>query len=140
MSVTGARRFAGLPEVFSFIWTHAPRFVKVRLMWALLLLTLASALSAMGPVALELIVDALNDRTKGPPLWAVLLSGLFVMSQWLGRTIGELRGLTYARAERRMSRMLANRLFGHVIRLPFHYHVERQTTGAVTQILANGRL
>jgi ABC-type multidrug transport system fused ATPase/permease subunit len=140
MSVIGARRFAGLPEVFSFIWTHAPRFVKVRLMWALLLLTLASALSAMGPVALKLIVDALNDRTKGPPLWAVLLSGLFVMSQWLGRTTGELRGLTYARAERRMSRMLANRLFGHVIRLPFHYHVERQTTGAVTQILANGRL
>jgi ATP-binding cassette subfamily B protein len=62
---------------------------------------------------------------------------LYVLSQWLARTVGEIRGLVYARAERRMSRMLSERLFAHVMRLPLRFHLERQT-GAISQALDNG--
>jgi ABC-type transport system involved in Fe-S cluster assembly fused permease/ATPase subunit len=66
-----------------------------------------------------------------------LLIGLYVLSQWLARTVGEIRGLVYARAERRMSRMLGERFFAHVMQLPFRFHIERQT-GALSQTLDNG--
>jgi ATP-binding cassette subfamily B protein len=65
------------------------------------------------------------------------LIGLYVLSQWLARSVGEIRGLVYARAERRMSRTLSERLFAHILRLPLRFHLDRQT-GAVTQSLTNG--
>jgi ATP-binding cassette subfamily B protein len=129
-----------LAAVLAFLWGQATPFVKARLGWALVLLMIAAAMTALGPVALQLIVDKLTGHSTSSWPSPLVLAALFALSQWLGRTTGEIRGLTYARAERRMSRMLAKRVFGHVIRLPFRFHVERQTTGAVTQILINGRL
>ncbi len=128
---------AGLREVFSLVWTEASRFVKLRLVAALVLITTASALTALGPVALKLVVDGFTGQTKGPTLSAALLIGLYVFSQWLARSVGEIRGLIYARAERRMSRTLSERLFAHVMHLPLRFHLERQT-GALSQALQNG--
>src|SRR6266403_5604574 len=103
----------------------------------MLLVVTASVLMALGPVALKLVVDGFTGQTKGAPISPLLLIGLYVLSQWLARTVGEIRGLVYARAERRMSRMLSERLFAHVMRLPLRFHLERQT-GAISQTLENG--
>src|SRR6185437_12210881 len=62
---------------------------------------------------------------------------LYVGSQWLSRSVGEVRGLVYARAERRISRSLSEQLLRHVLNLPLRFHWSRQT-GAITQILTNG--
>jgi ABC-type transport system involved in Fe-S cluster assembly fused permease/ATPase subunit len=131
---------AHLREVIALIWTDATGFVRFRLVVALLLIMVASAMTALGPVALKLVVD----RFTGHPgaigaigLSVVALIGLYVLSQWLARTVGEIRGLVYARAERRMSRMLSERLFAHVMQLPLKFHLERKT-GAISQILDNG--
>jgi len=128
---------ASLREVIALIWTDATGFVRVRLVVALLLIMVASAMTALGPVALKLIVDGFTGKGGGAGVSAVTLIGLYVLSQWLARTVGEIRGLVYARAERRMSRMLSERLFAHVMRLPFRFHLERQT-GAISQSLDNG--
>ncbi len=130
-------RFGNLREVFALVWSQADRFVKVRLVAALALITVASALTALGPVALKQVVDGLTGTPRGPSIPITLLVVLYVLSQWLSRAVGEIRGLVYARAERRMSRTLSERLFGHVLRLPLRFHLERQT-GAVTQALTNG--
>ena len=128
---------ASLREVIALIWTDATGFIRLRLVIALLLIITASAITALGPVALKLVVDGFTGQGSGVGLSAVALIGLYVLSQWLARTVGELRGLVYARAERRMSRMLAERLFAHVMRLPMRFHLERQT-GAISQTLDNG--
>jgi ABC-type transport system involved in Fe-S cluster assembly fused permease/ATPase subunit len=103
----------------------------------MLLIMAASAMTALGPVALKLVVDGFTGQGSGAGISAVTLIGLYVLSQWLARTVGEIRGLVYARAERRMSRMLSERLFAHVMRLPLRFHLERQT-GAISQALDNG--
>ena len=126
-----------LREVIDLVWTEAGGFVKLRLLMALLLIIAASALTALGPVALKLVVDGFASQAKGPPVSVALLIGLYVLSQWLSRSVGEIRGLVYARAERRMSRTLSERLFAHVLHLPLRFHLDRQT-GAVTQALTNG--
>jgi ATP-binding cassette subfamily B protein len=128
---------ASLREVIALIWTDATGFVRLRLVAALLLIMVASAMTALGPVALKLVVDGFTGQASGVGISAVTLIGLYVLSQWLARTVGEVRGLVYARAERRMSRMLSERLFAHVMRLPLGFHLERQT-GAISQALDNG--
>src|SRR5882757_10824809 len=131
------RGMASLREVIALIWTDATGFVRFRLVVALLLIMVASAMTALGPVALKLVVDGFTGQGSTAGVSAVTLIGLYVLSQWLARTVGEIRGLVYARAERRMSRMLAERLFAHVMRLPMRFHLERQT-GAISQTLDNG--
>ncbi|MEA3178854.1 MAG: ATP-binding cassette, subfamily heavy metal transporter [Gammaproteobacteria bacterium] len=128
---------AHLREVIALIWTDATGFVRFRLMVALLLIMIASAMTALGPVALKLVVDGFTGQAGAAGTSAVVLIGLYVLSQWVARTAGEIRGLVYARAERRMSRMLSERLFAHVMRLPLKFHLDRQT-GAISQTLDNG--
>jgi ABC-type transport system involved in Fe-S cluster assembly fused permease/ATPase subunit len=128
---------AHLREVIALIWTDATGFVRLRLVVALLLIVVASAMTALGPVALKLVVDGFTGQAGPAGVSAVTLIGLYVLSQWLARTVGEIRGLVYARAERRMSRTLSERLFAHLMRLPLKFHLERQT-GAISQALDNG--
>src|SRR6266403_5768030 len=103
----------------------------------MLLVVTASVLMALGQVALKLIVDGFIGQTKGAPISPLLLIGLYVLSQWLARTVGAVHGLIYARAERRMFRALSERLFAHLMHLPLRFHLDRQT-GAVSQTLDNG--
>ena len=129
--------FQSLQEVADLVWSEADRFVKTRLATVLGLVVTASVLSALGPLALKLVVDdfvAPKHNLSLPPL---LWIALYVLSQWLARSLGEIRGLVHARAERRMFRTLTERLFAHLMRLPLRFHLERQT-GAVTQTLDNG--
>jgi hypothetical protein len=77
-----------LDEVIRFVWTEASAFVRLRPIIALLLIMAASAMTALGPVALKLVVDGFTGRAVS----AVTLIGLYVLSQWVARTAGEIRG------------------------------------------------
>lgn len=126
-----------LREVIALIWSEADRFVRARLAAALLLTISTSALAALGPVALKLVVDRFAGATNASAVPVGLLIAAYVLSQWLARSVGEIRASFYAEAEQRMVRTLSERLFAHVMRLPLRFHLDRQT-GAVTQALTNG--
>jgi ABC-type transport system involved in Fe-S cluster assembly fused permease/ATPase subunit len=135
---TEAQRGLGyLREVIALIWSEADRFVKIRLAAALLLTLIASALIGLGPVALKLVVDRFAGDVKTSTVPVALVIGLYVLSQGLARSVGEIRAFFYAGAEQRMVRTLSERLFTHVLKLPLRFHLDRQT-GAVTQTLTNG--
>ena len=130
-------RPSALREVLSSLWAQTSPFEKLHFGLALALVLAAGILAPLGPVALKLIVDHFTGQAS-VGAWSIgLLAGLYVLSQWLARAIGEVRGLAYSRAERRMVRTLSERLFGHIMRLPLRFHLERQT-GALTQTLENG--
>jgi ABC-type transport system involved in Fe-S cluster assembly fused permease/ATPase subunit len=138
MDRTEAERGLGyLREVIALIWSEADRFVKIRLAAALLLTLIASALIGLGPVALKLVVDRFAGYVKTSTVPVALVIGLYVLSQGLARSVGEIRAFFYAGAEQRMVRTLSERLFAHVLKLPLRFHLDRQT-GAVTQTLTNG--
>jgi ABC-type multidrug transport system fused ATPase/permease subunit len=126
-----------LREIGTLLWSQATPFVKGRLVAALVLISAASVCTALGPLALKRIVDSFSAGGRVPPAGVALLIGLYVGSRWLARAIGEIRGWVYARAERRMSRTLSEKVFAHVLALPFRFHLERQT-GAITQSLTQG--
>ena len=118
------------------LWNDADRFVRRRLAAVMLLVIAASVLTALGPLALKWLVDGFTGQPRNP-LSPSILVGAYVLSQFLARAAGEVRGLVYARAERRMFRVLSGRLFAHILRLPLRFHLDRKT-GAVSQTLENG--
>jgi ABC-type transport system involved in Fe-S cluster assembly fused permease/ATPase subunit len=130
-------RLASVRAAFALIWLHTDRFVKVRLLLAVTFLVLASIFTALGPVALKNVVDAIAGDSTGTQVSVTVLVILYVLTQWLARGTGELRALLYAYAERRMFRTLSEGLFAHIMRLPLRFHLGRQT-GAIGQTLQNG--
>ena len=130
-------RFQSVKAALALIWLHTDRFVKVRLFLAVSSLVLASVFTALGPLALKNVVDAIAGDSTGTEVSITVLVILYVLTQWLARGTGELRALLYAYAERRMFRTLSEKLFAHVMRLPLRFHLGRQT-GAIGQTLQNG--
>jgi ATP-binding cassette subfamily B protein len=124
-------------DIYQVVWSEADHFVKVRLCAAAALVVTASVLTALGPVALKLIVDDFTDRDGGASISPLALVLLFALSQFLVRALNELKGLIYAHAERRMLRILSERSFAHLMRLPLRFHLERHT-GALSQSLEIG--
>lgn len=130
-------RTSRLREVLQLLGREATPFVKLRLASVLLLVVAAAMLTALGPVALKLIVDDFTGQDHRNAVSPLLLVALYVLSQWLGRAAGEIRGSIYGLIERRMFRTLSERLFAHLMHLPLRFHLDRQT-GAVSQTLDNG--
>jgi ABC-type transport system involved in Fe-S cluster assembly fused permease/ATPase subunit len=130
-------RLASVRSVLALIWLHTDQFVKIRLALAVSSLVLASIFTALGPVALKNVVDAIAGDRPDTEVSITVLAILYVLTQWMARGAGELRALLYAYAERRMFRTLSENLFAHVMRLPLRFHLGRQT-GAIGQTLQNG--
>ena len=131
-----SRGVCRLPDVLKILYREATPFVRRKIALVLMLVLSAALLTALGPVALKMIVDDLTGQARGE-VSPLLLVALYVMSQWLARVAGELRLLIYERAERRMFRTLSGRLFAHLMHLPLRFHLERQT-GALSETLTNG--
>jgi ATP-binding cassette subfamily B protein len=119
------------------MWSDADGFMRRRLAAVLLLVITASVLTALGPLALKWLVDGFTGQAMGTSPSPSILVGAYVLSQFLARAVGEVRGLVYARAERQMFRVLSGRLFAHILRLPLRFHLDRKT-GGVSQALENG--
>jgi ATP-binding cassette subfamily B protein len=124
-------------EVLQLLGREATPFVRLRIATVLLLVVAAAMLTALGPIALKLIVDGFISQGHRGAIGPPLLVALYVISQWLARSAGEVRALVYGSIERRMFRTLSERLFAHLMQLPLRFHLDRQT-GAVSETLTNG--
>ena len=136
-----------LAEVVGLTFKDSGRFVRWRLAAALLLVISGSVVMALGPLALKWLVDGFTGQAARPkaevpslvPFAPLALVGVYATSQFLARASGEMRGFVYARAERRILRCLSERFFGHMLRLPLRFHLQRKT-GGLSQSLENGLL
>lgn len=121
----------------AIVWSDTNAFVKFRLAAVLVLVVVAAILTALGPVALKQLVDSFSQPAVVAGIGTYLLIAFYVLSQWLSRSAGELRGFIYARIERRVFRALSERVFDHLMRLPMRFHFSRRS-GALHQALDNG--
>ncbi|MGH8296380.1 MAG: hypothetical protein ACRETZ_12945, partial [Steroidobacteraceae bacterium] len=96
---TGGSR---IREILALLGREATPFVRARLAGVLLLVVAGAILTALGPVALKLLVDGFTRHGHGGAAFPLLLVALYALSQWLARIAGEIRGLIYRRIQRRM--------------------------------------
>ena len=133
-------KLLGVAEALKLFARESDRQVGCQLFAALSLALLAAILTAMAPVALQMLVDGLSPTSINSSAGGVaLLVIAYLVSQWLARSFTEIRAGVYGRAEQRLQRRLSHRLFGHILGLPLAFHLDRKT-GALTQILNNGLL
>lgn len=131
----GVGRRGTVRQAFVLVWEEASPAVKSRLAIAVALLVVGSALAGLAPLALRALLDAVVQARASRSAWVLVLG--YVGSQWLARSLSEIRSFVYARAERRLSRSLSERLFRHVMSLPLRWHLESRS-GAIAQTLSNG--
>lgn len=131
------RSLFDLQQFIALVSLDASPYVRRRLVFIIVLVIVAAALTALGPVALRYLVDALTGELQAATAAMYGLVALYVTSQWLSRSAGEIRSLVYAKVERRMFTLLSERVFGHLIRLPMRFHANRRT-GEIVQTLENG--
>jgi ATP-binding cassette subfamily B protein len=126
---------------FRLLRQEANTRLKALTALALLFVFMSSALAALLPLLLKLIVDYLTAPGMRNDVYvaAGLLVAGYAGSHWLARFLGELRSLVVGRAEQGLHRRLSLRLYKHVMALPLRFHLDRKT-GALSQTLTNGLL
>lgn len=124
-------------DTMQMLRREASPFVVSRLSAVLALAALASALNAMSPVCLQILIDDLTGKRHANSGAALVVVGVYVVAMWLTRAASEYRGFLNAVVTQRICRTLSDRLVAHLMRLPLQFHLERKT-GAVSQILDNG--
>ena len=143
-----------LRQAIMLAWVQADSFIKRRLLFALALVFIAAVLTALGPVALKYAVDMFTMEKSSsmsiqalfswaPTAVATFEPGvigfiiIYLVSQWLARSSGELRWFLFGTADQRLQRNLSRRLLSHIMKLPISFHLDRKT-GALNQTLVQG--
>lgn len=123
------------------LWQESDTRLKSLILIALVLLLFSSAIAGFSPVLLKVIVDSLDPQAGADRVVLAVSLGVaaYALSQWLVRTIGELRTYVVGQADQRLYRRLSLRLYVHVMALPLRFHLDRKT-GALSQTLMNGLL
>jgi ABC-type transport system involved in Fe-S cluster assembly fused permease/ATPase subunit len=127
-----------LREAMQLLWSAADGYAKQRLLLALVFVAGAALLAALTPIALKLAIDALSGTDRGGIYAApVALVVAYLIGQYLVRSFTEIRSMMHGQAEQRMRRHIGQRMFGHLLRLPLRFHLERKT-GAMGETTEQG--
>ena len=144
-AVTGdsGSTFRALKSLWPYMWPQDRRDLKMRLVWATMLLFVAKAVLVLVPYFFKWATDALaGDATSTPPLPDFLLAPVMLVIAYnvmrivqLGFT--QLRDALFARVGQHAVRQLAYRAFVHMHELSLRFHLERRT-GGLSRIIERG--
>ena len=127
-----------LRSAFHLLWSESDGLAKLLVGVTLFLVLISSALAGLVPLLLKSVIDKLTlGPTAAPYTEIIFVLAAYVVAQWLGKSLKEVRSFSYGRADKRIGKNLSHRLFQHVMSLPLRFHLERQT-GALSQTLTNG--
>lgn len=116
--------------------------VKLKALIALALLSVLTlaVLATLSPILLKIIVDSLAPDVSNASYWTLgAVISAYAGSQWLVRSLGEIKALASGRADQHLHRRLSLRLYSHVMSLSLWFHLDRKA-GGLSQTLANGLL
>ena len=108
--------------------------------FTLLLVLLAAVVAGLAPLLLKMTIDSLDSHSaEVSSLTPIYLIATYAFIHWSSRSVAELRNMYFGRIDQRIQRRLSDKLFAHLMALPFRFHIDRET-GALSQILSNGLL
>jgi ATP-binding cassette subfamily B protein len=125
-------------KVAPYLWPKEPRWVRYRVVLAMVMLFLAKLIAVFTPILYKDAVDALAD--KGVPdlaLGAVGLTVAYGVARLMTVGFQQLRDAIFAPVAQRALRRLALETFRHIHRLSMRYHIARKT-GGLSRIIERG--
>jgi len=137
-----------LVELWPYIWPSDRADLKMRVVFATVLLLFAKLATVAVPFTYKWAVDALTGATKAPPsapawiAWAlaapVLMTVAYGGMRIVMALITQVRDGIFAKVAMHAVRRLAYLTFEHMHLLSLRFHLERKT-GGLTRVLERGR-
>ena len=135
--------FKALKSLWPYMWPPDRRDLRMRLVWATLLLVVAKLVLVAVPYFFKWATDALaGDAAAKPPLPDFLLAPVMLVIAYNALRIvqlgfNQLRDALFARVGQHAVRQLAFRTFVHMHELSLRFHLERRT-GGLSRIIERG--
>ncbi len=131
-----------LRRVTPYLWPKEPKWIRVRVVLALLSLLVAKLIATASPYMYKLAVDTLSPDGKLPDaagiaLGAVALTVIYATARFLTVSLQQLRDVFFAPVGQRAVRKLAHETFRHIHNLSLRYHLTRKT-GGLSRIIERG--
>ena len=141
--------FGTLAKLWPYIWPGDRADLKMRVVWAMLLLLVAKVATLAVPFTFKWATDALTGEGSAPvaaddwALWLIasplLMTAAYGLMRVLMAGLTQLRDGIFARVAMHAVRKLAYFTFVHMHELSLRFHLERKT-GGLTRVLERGRL
>ena len=131
-----------LRRVVPYLWPEQPKWVRTRVVLALVSLLVAKLIAVGSPYLYKMAVDALAPEGELPTLagmaiGAVGLTILYALARVLTVGLQQLRDVFFAPVGQRAVRLLALETFKHIHALSLRYHLTRKT-GGLSRIIERG--
>ncbi len=132
-----------LVNLWPYMWPSDRADLRLRVIWATILLVAAKLTLIAVPYFFKWTTDALAGNASAPPLLPAALAApvMLVVAYNLVRIIqvgfNQLRDALFARVGQHAVRQLAWRTFVHMHRLSLRFHLERRT-GGLSRIIERG--
>ena len=138
---------AVLRELAPYVWPEGRPDLKWRVVFALLALIVAKAVTLAVPIAYKTVVDLLTgDATAGEiaglsALGLAAIPATLIIAYGLGRILmvvfAQFRDILFTVVAQNAVRALANRTFRHLHALSMRFHLERRT-GGLNRVIERG--
>ncbi|CAM5421590.1 Multidrug export ATP-binding/permease protein OS=Afipia felis OX=1035 GN=NCTC12722_02593 PE=3 SV=1 [Afipia felis] len=139
---------ATLVQLWPYIWPGERTDLKMRVVWSMVLLVIAKALTMVVPFTFKWAIDALNGQGSAPVApsnWMMwMIASPIIMTLAYGGTrilmavFTQWRDGIFAKVAMHAVRKLAYLTFVHMHELSLRFHLQRKT-GGLTRVLERGR-
>jgi ATP-binding cassette, subfamily B, heavy metal transporter len=135
---------AVLRELAPYIWPADRPDLRRRVVFALIALVLAKAVTLTVPIAYKMVVDLLTGEASGKEVTAIGLAAspvFLIIAYGVGRVLmvlfAQFRDVWFTNVAQNAVRQLANRTFRHLHELSLRFHLERRT-GGLNRVIERG--
>ena len=137
-SRTGPRKdWRTIRTLLPYLWPPGEAGIRVRVVMAMVLLTLAKITNVVVPIFYKHAVDVLSTNTAAVLAVPVALLVGYGLARILAQTFGELRDAVFAKVAQRSIRLAGLKAFKHLHRLSLRFHMDRKT-GGVSRAIERG--
>ena len=133
-----------LRELAPYIWPAGRPDLRMRVVFALIALIIAKAITLLVPIAYKAVVDLLTGEATGKEITAVGLAAspvFLIVAYGVGRVMmvvfAQFRDVWFTAVAQNAVRQLANRTFSHLHALSLRFHLERRT-GGLNRVIERG--
>ncbi|OQP85762.1 metal ABC transporter permease [Rhizobium rhizosphaerae] len=132
-----------LRNLWPYMWPHDRPDLKMRVVWATVILLVAKIVLLLVPYFFKWATDALNGRADLSGTAPTILTGALALvvaynlARLLQAGLNQLRDALFASVGQHAVRRLAERTFIHMHQLSLRFHLERRT-GGLSRIIERG--
>jgi ATP-binding cassette subfamily B protein len=129
--------FSALRRFLPYLWPQDRPGLKLRVIFAMLLVVAAKVIVLLAPFAYKAVIDQMAPGHQDKVGLALALVVAYVAARFGTTFFDNLRNAIFERVGQEAAHRLSMEVFAHLHRLSLRFHLERRT-GALTRVIERG--